>query len=514
MQDRNEQEQIESRGATIEEAVSEALLMLGARRDEVEIEVIDEPKSGVFGVFGKRQARVRVTRRRKRTRGRRGGRRSRGGGGQGPDKRDAQREAAPQGERGDSRRGGRDGSPRGGRGGSSDGGRRDEAPRGRRDEAPRGRRDEAPRGRRDEAPRGRRDEAPRGRRDEAPRGRRDEAPRGRRDEAPRGRREEAPRSDAHKTEKPHDRRPEPVTTDSQDSPRREERPPRRRPPRRRPGSQPEQEREQRPAPEAAETPRPERTREPRAPRREEERRPEAPTPVAESSLNDRTEQVESRQTGEPVAAVSLVEPTRGLSESDAAEVQRSMAEELMQRSGFACRCTVVEDEYNQVKVIADTDSAAVLIGRRGSTIDAVEHLVDRMANQAIDAQAHMNLDINNYRHRREGQLTENALDAVRQVKETSEDLHTPPLCARERRIVHLAVEKIDGVTTHTAGFGPDRHVVVTLDDKDHRQDDGDQESQPVDETPVDTATVDAAPVKDETAPEDTPDPDPAPEETD
>jgi len=138
----------------------------------------------------------------------------------------------------------------------------------------------------------------------------------------------------------------------------------------------------------------------------------------------------------------------------------------MRRAGFTSRCTVIEGEYNQVKITVDPDSAAVLIGRHGSTIDSVEHLVERMAKQAVGDHAHMNLDINNYRQRREGQLVNNAQEAARQMLATDKDVHTPPLCARERRIVHLTIEKMDGVTTNTAGFGPDRHVVITREDKD------------------------------------------------
>ena len=166
-----------------------------------------------------------------------------------------------------------------------------------------------------------------------------------------------------------------------------------------------------------------------------------------------------------MAAAELVAPTRGLSLDDAAEVQRDIAETIMRRAGFHSRCTVIEGDYNQVKVTVDTDSAAVLIGRRGSTVDAIEHLVERMSNQAIGDHVHMNLDVNNYRRRSEGQQESNAQDAARQVLESGKDVHAPPMSARERRIVHLAVEKIVDVTTYTAGFGPDRHVVITRDDK-------------------------------------------------
>jgi len=459
MQDNNEQEQVESRGPTVDEAISEALLMLGARRNEVDIEVIEEPKTGLFGVFGKRQARVLATRRKKRSRGRRGGRRRRGGQGQGAERQGRETQEA----------------------------RRDDKPQGRSEDRSRDRNRNQPRGRSGERSSGRNEDRSRRRSEEAPKGRRDEAPRGRRDQ-----RQSQPRS-----EQARDRRPEPARADTQDALPGNERLPRRRPPRRRSdsGSRSSSEQDMRSAAEMDKMTRSQSrgepkpmsdSRPPREPRRDPE--PRETRPVA------RVESVESVPDGQLIAAAEVVAPTRGLAESDAAEVQRGLAEELMQRSGFACRSTVIEGDYNQVKIIADTDSAAVLIGRHGSTVDAVEHLVDRMANQAIGEHVRMNLDINNYRHRREGQLTENALDAVRQVQASGEDLHTPPLCARERRIVHLAVEKVDGVTTHTSGFGPDRHVVVTLEGQ---SDEGDV---PTGDTPIETAPIETTPIVEQPEP--------------
>jgi len=383
MNDKNTPEQIESSAATVDEAISEALLKLGARRDEVEIEVVEEGRSGVLGMFGRRQARVIATRKRKRTRGRRGGRR-RGGRRSGP---------PPEARRDD------------------EGARREAKPPA---ETSRPRREPAA------AASGPEREGDRSRRRQ-PRTRRDRggnAPEPRVAERPI---EAAPTADRNERERPPRAPREP----------REAREPR----------APRERRERH-------EPRERRDASPPAPARRE-----SPSPIGES-----------HPVGEPLAAAELVAPTRGLSMDDAPEVQRSISEELMRRAGFPGRCTVVEGEYNQVKITVDTDSAAVLIGRHGSTIDSVEHLVERMANQAVGDHAHMNLDINNYRRRREGQLTDNAEDAARQMLDSGKDVHTPPLSPRERRIVHMAIADIKGVTTYTAGLGPDRHVVVTADD--------------------------------------------------
>jgi len=69
-------EKIETQGKTVDEAVNEALLRLGARRDEVDVTVLDEPKGGFLGLLGGRPAKVEVTRKRSH---RRGQRRSQGG---------------------------------------------------------------------------------------------------------------------------------------------------------------------------------------------------------------------------------------------------------------------------------------------------------------------------------------------------------------------------------------------------------------------------------------------------
>ena len=454
MTDNNAQERIESRGATVEEAVSEALLMLGARRDEVEIEVLDEGKAGVFGLFGKRAARVAVTRRRKRSRGRRGGRRRR-----------RSPEGKPQEARSESRQDSgsdkRDDAREGSRGGRR-GGRRDDT----------GRRGDPERRGRTE--RQGDDGDPRRRRQRPERQRQEPA----REERAAAESKDMPAGGDADPSRPRSRRP------------------RRRPSRRRPGS------EAAPVPEAGavnevapveETPRPV----------DETPRPveEAPAPVETAPAPEPRTETPPAAAGETIVAAELVPPTRGRSVDETAEVQRGLAEELMRRSGFAARVTVTEDDYNQVKVVADADSAAVLIGRRGSTIDAVEHLVDRMAIQAVGERVHMNLDINNYRQRRQGVLEDSAQSAVRQLKDTGKDVHLPPQVARERRIVHLAIEPIEGVTTFTAGAGPDRHVVVTFE-KDETED------APV-ETPVNEVETPPTP-EPEALEEEKPDTDEAP----
>jgi spoIIIJ-associated protein len=165
--------------------------------------------------------------------------------------------------------------------------------------------------------------------------------------------------------------------------------------------------------------------------------------------------------GEPVKAAELVAPVRGKSMDDAPETQRWFAEELMRRSGFVSRSAVTPGDYNRVRITADSDSAAVLIGRRGFTVDALEHLVERMSAQALGGHVPMNLDINNYRIRQEGHLYGQASEAIDRVRSQGEPVHLPPMNPRDRRIIHLEVQDLEDLETYTTGEGYDRHVVVT-----------------------------------------------------
>jgi spoIIIJ-associated protein len=115
-------------------------------------------------------------------------------------------------------------------------------------------------------------------------------------------------------------------------------------------------------------------------------------------------------------------------------------------------------------VVTDDSSARILIGRHGATVDAVEHLVERMASAAHGDRVRMNLDINNYRRRREDSLVSRVAEAVARVKASGQEYHLEPMNARERRIVHLETARTKGLQTFTIGEEGDKHVVISVDD--------------------------------------------------
>lgn len=138
---------------------------------------------------------------------------------------------------------------------------------------------------------------------------------------------------------------------------------------------------------------------------------------------------------------------------------------MLARAGFPCDVEVLAGEYRQVRIASDDESAGLLIGRHGQTVDAVEHLVERMASNAVDDRVRMNLDINEYRRRRQDSLAERVADAVAQVRESGKAYHVEPMSARERRLVHLEVEPLEDMKTFTMVGSGGKYVVIAQEEE-------------------------------------------------
>lgn len=176
-----------------------------------------------------------------------------------------------------------------------------------------------------------------------------------------------------------------------------------------------------------------------------------------------------------IAATDYAKPAAQVDEAGQPALLADLATGMLARAGFPCECETIPGEYHAVKVSADEDSAGMLIGRGGSTAEAIEHLVERMASNASGDRVRMNLDINDYRVRREEQLREHTAEAVAEVRATGEPYHMESMDARERRIVHMATEDLPDITTYTVVGAGGKHVVIVKDDGTQGDDSGDGE---------------------------------------
>ncbi len=113
---------------------------------------------------------------------------------------------------------------------------------------------------------------------------------------------------------------------------------------------------------------------------------------------------------------------------------------------------------------ADGDDASLIIGRRGDTMDALQYLCTLVCNRAggEEEASKISLDIANYRSKREKTLIELAEREAAKVKKTRYSKALEPMNPYERRIVHSAIQEIEGVKSESVGYEPNRRVVISL----------------------------------------------------
>jgi spoIIIJ-associated protein len=142
------------------------------------------------------------------------------------------------------------------------------------------------------------------------------------------------------------------------------------------------------------------------------------------------------------------------------EKVRAVVTGLMERMGISAQVQV--DTIDQI-VSVRIDSAGsdgLLIGRRGDTLSAIQHLVTRMVNKNNATRVQIVVDVGGYKKRRESQLENLAKSLAAKVESTGQQVLTEPLNAAERRVIHITLSDNPAVRTETLGDGLMKKVAV------------------------------------------------------
>ena len=117
-------------------------------------------------------------------------------------------------------------------------------------------------------------------------------------------------------------------------------------------------------------------------------------------------------------------------------------------------------EANTYKVDLVGDDLGYLIGRRGDTLDAIQHLTNYTINRGVDGHVRVNVDAECYREKREESLRRYARKKAQQVLKARRRTTLEPMNAYERHVIHAALQDMDNITTHSTGVEPNRRVVI------------------------------------------------------
>ena len=121
-------------------------------------------------------------------------------------------------------------------------------------------------------------------------------------------------------------------------------------------------------------------------------------------------------------------------------------------------CTKENDNtYNVDLVGADL---GYLIGRRGDTLDALQHLANYSINRNVEGHIRINVDAEEYRAKREDSLRRYAHKKAQQVLKAHRRTTLEPMNAYERHVIHAALQETDRITTYSVGSEPNRRVVI------------------------------------------------------
>ena len=121
----------------------------------------------------------------------------------------------------------------------------------------------------------------------------------------------------------------------------------------------------------------------------------------------------------------------------------------------------IQEDDEEIRATVNGDELGLMIGKHGSTIDALQHLAMRIAFRGLSERKSVVVDAAGYRERREGVLRRSADRAVAEALDFGRPVELEPMSSAERRIVHTYLRDRTDVQTHSEGDEPDRRLVVT-----------------------------------------------------
>jgi len=134
---------------------------------------------------------------------------------------------------------------------------------------------------------------------------------------------------------------------------------------------------------------------------------------------------------------------------------------LFERMDIDVSFEITEAEGSINVVLTGKDPGA-LIGRRGETLDAIQHLTNYVINRSVSGRVRINLDAENYRQRRNEALENLATRTAGKVIKYRRNMTLDPMNAYERHVIHSALQEHTQVSTFSVGSEPNRRVVVAF----------------------------------------------------
>lgn len=134
---------------------------------------------------------------------------------------------------------------------------------------------------------------------------------------------------------------------------------------------------------------------------------------------------------------------------------------LLKEMNVDCKVNTEIINNNRISICLEGKNMGTIIGKRGETLDAIQYLVNIVANKERKEYIKIMLDTENYRARREETLRNLAHKLSKKAQKTRKPIILEPMNPYDRRIIHSALQDSKIVKTHSEGKEPFRRVVIT-----------------------------------------------------
>ena len=187
-----------------------------------------------------------------------------------------------------------------------------------------------------------------------------------------------------------------------------------------------------------------------APKPQQPKAPKAETPKA------------PKEHREPKAPKAPKEPKvyAPAAEGSTEETIEKFLKGLLENMGSNAVPHAVKGEDNTYHVDLVGEDLGFLIGHRGETLDAIQHLCNYAINRDVSGHIRINVDAEEYRQKREDSLRRYARKKAQQVLKARRRTTLEPMNAYERHVIHATLQEMENITTHSTGTEPNRRVVI------------------------------------------------------
>lgn len=147
---------------------------------------------------------------------------------------------------------------------------------------------------------------------------------------------------------------------------------------------------------------------------------------------------------------------------DIVELTENFLKGLLEKMGSDAVPVLEQKDENTIYVNLTGEKLGMLIGRRGETLDAIQHIANYAMNRVSEKHVHISVDAENYRSKREESLQRLAEKVAAKVLKYRKNMTLEPMNSYERHVIHTALQDYEGVSTFSTGTEPNRRIVVAF----------------------------------------------------